>query len=122
MPTTATGAIATRELGAPWQQARFVRHLGCSTSSLTSQSAPGLTRMFLISSCHLQLPWWLATPLRLVFRLRAFFDVLHEWLDLDDVTPEGSDDARTHPEFGWRLTTMRIELVVPPLLWTNQLD
>ena len=54
-------------------------------TSLTVSGCPvALTRTLLPSPCHLQLAWWLATPLRPVPRLRAFLDVLHGWLDLDN--------------------------------------
>ena len=78
-----------------------------------------MTQSFLLSPCHLQLPLWLATPLRPVPFLRTFFDVLHGWLDLDHASPEGLGDARTHAQFGRRLTLVTGLVVVPPLLRTN---
>ena len=55
-----------------------------------------LTQGFFLRPCHLQLPLWLATMFRPVPPLRACFDFLHGWLDLDHASPEGLGDAGTY--------------------------
>ena len=78
-----------------------------------------LTQGFLLRPCHLQLPLWLATMLRPVPSLRACFDILHGWLNLDHASPEGLGDAGTHARFGRRLTLATGLVMVPPLLGAN---
>ena len=78
-----------------------------------------LTQGFLLRPCHLQLPLWLATPLRPVPFLRQCFDILHGWLDLDHASPEGLGDAGTHARFGRRLMLATGYVMVPPLLGAN---
>ena len=88
--------------------------------SLTAAGCPvALTQGFILRPCHLQLPLWLATMLRPVPLLLTFFDILHGWLDLDHVSLEGLGDARTHAQFGRRLTIATGLVVVPPLLGAN---
>ena len=76
----------------------------------------GIDARFLLRLCHLQLPLWLATPLRPVPFLRQCFDILHGWLDLDHASPEGLGDAGTHARFGRRLMLATGYVMVPPLL------
>ena len=78
-----------------------------------------LTQGFLLRPCHLQLPLWLATPLRPVPFLRHCFDILHGWLDLDHASPEGLGDAGTHARFGRRLMLATGYVMVAPLLGAN---
>ena len=75
-----------------------------------------LTQGFLLRPCHLQLPLWLVALLRPVPVLRACFDVLHAWLDLDHATPDRLGDALTHAQFGRRLTLATGLVLVPPLV------
>ena len=77
-----------------------------------------LTQGFFLRPCHLQLPLWLATMFQPVPPLRACYDILHGWLDLDHASFEGLEDANTHAKFGRRLTCAT-GLVVPLLLGVN---
>ena len=80
--------------------ALFAPNTALDDESLTASGCPvAMTQGFLLSPCHLQLPLWLATPLRPVPFLRTFFDVLHGWLDLDHASPEGLGDARAHAQW-----------------------
>ena len=100
--------------------ALFAPDTSLDDESLTGSGCPvAMTQGFLLSPCHLQLPLWLATSLGPVPFLRALFDILRGWLDLDHASPEGLGDARTHAQFGRRLTLVTGLVLVPPLLGTN---
>ena len=95
-------------------EVQFARPRGCyallfgvgddvDSAPLTVAGHPAaLTRAFLLSPCHLQLPWWLASSLRPVSRLTN--DVLHGWLDADHAVSEELGKYEFHAAFGRRLT------------------